>query len=246
MADDTGFELQDNVKQPTSIQDLRPKMQLTGRVTNIDLYGAFVDIGIGKDALVHISKLKKGAVNRVDEILSLDDQVTVYVDKVDTHSQRVSLTMIKPLDVTWNELKKGQVFTGRITRLEPYGMFVDIGAERAGLVHVSEMGGELIGRPSDVFSTDDEVNVRVIDFDRRKRRIDLALVTETVREEGNEEESEEDEEVQTAMELALRQALEGTESHLLNGRKKRPQMTSPQKRKDQDDLLNRTLRNRKS
>jgi small subunit ribosomal protein S1 len=228
---------------PATFHDLRPKMMLTGRVTKIDLYGAFVDIGIGRDALIHISRLKRGPVNRVDEVLSEGDEVTVWVSRVDSESGRVSLTMIKPLDVTWNELKKGDIYTGRITRLEQYGAFVEIGAERPGLIHVSEMGDEL-RRPSELFSVDQEVSVSILDFDRRKKRIDLTLAREEASEAGGSEE-EEDAPPATAMEVALRRAFEETDAPLALSTKK-DRRSRGRGRRAQDEILSRTLRSRKS
>ncbi len=246
MAEKLDFEPTEPAEQPTSIHDLTPKMQLTGRVTSIDLYGAFVDIGIGRDALVHISKLSSGAVNRVDEVLTVGDEVTVYVDRVDTQTGRVSLTMVKPLDVTWHDLKPGQVFNGTITRLEPYGAFVDIGAERPGLLHVSEFADEGIRHPSELYSVNQEISVRVVDYDRRRRRIDLGLARAGSDEASQEE--EQPEEMPTAMEVALRQALEDTDSPLLPApRKQRSQRRSRGRRRAvQDDILSRTLSSRKS
>lgn len=243
MAHETTIEDTVAPESPATIHDLRPKMMLTGRVTKIDLYGAFVDIGIGRDALIHISRLKRGPVNRVDEVLSEGDEVTVWVSRVDSQSGRVSLTMIKPLDVTWNDLKKGNVYTGRITRLEQYGAFVEIGAERPGLIHVSEMGDEL-RRPNELFSLDQEVSVSILDFDRRKKRIDLALAREETGQVSGSE-AEDEEPPATAMEVALRRALEETDTPIaLRPRKGR--RSRGRSRRTQDDILSRTLRSRQS
>jgi ribosomal protein S1 len=245
MANEQGTEQVLVSERPSSINDLRPKMQLNGRVTKIDLYGAFVDIGIGRDALVHISKIQRGRVNRVDEVLSEGDDVKVYVSTVDTRTGRVSLTMIKPLDVTWNDLKKGAVYKGKITRIEQYGAFVDIGAERAGLVHVSEMGDEFLRHPSDLFAVEQEIEVSVLDYDRKKKRIDLGLASD---DEGAvvDDEEEIEEEPLTAMEIALRKAFEGTETPLTVSRPRRTRRSRNRRRRAQDDILSCTLRSRKS
>jgi ribosomal protein S1 len=246
MMNDSGVDSGAPVDTPSSIHDLRPKMRLDGCVTKIDLYGAFVDIGIGRDALIHISKLKRGQVNRVSEVLSEGDQISAYVDKVDKETGRVSLTMIKPLDVTWGDLKKGNIYKGKITRLEPYGAFADIGAERPGLVHVSELGEEFARRPDELYSVGDDIAVRVLDFDRKKRRIDLTIADSDPDEELSEGE-EDTEETSTAMEIALRRALEGADTPHTEGR--RPQSRRPGNRgrgkRSQEDLLARTLRSRK-
>ena len=68
---------------PTSINDLKPKMQLKGTVSRLELYGAFIDLGLGSNALIHISQLGKEHVNRVADVLNVGDEVSVWVDKVD-------------------------------------------------------------------------------------------------------------------------------------------------------------------
>jgi ribosomal protein S1 len=229
-------------QSPTSINDLRPGMELPGRVTKIDLYGAFVDIGIGKDALIHISKIRRERVNRVSDVLSVGDEVTTYVDRVDATTGRVTVSMIRPLAVPWHKLDVGQVYEGRITRVEKYGAFVDIGAERPGLVHISEMGDEMLRDPSDLFSVKDQVSVRVIQFDRRKRRIDLGLAGPDSEEVPEEEEDEEP--ALTAMEIALRKAMDDAEPDLDSGGGVLG--NDPQRRQMQDDILSRTLRSRKT
>lgn len=233
------------VARPESIQDLHPKMRLAGRVTKIDLYGAFVDIGIGRDALIHISKMSTARVNRVSDILNEGDDVKVYVDAVDPQLGRVSLTMLKPHDVSWSDLRKGQIYPGRIARLEQYGAFVEIGAARPGLLHVSQMGDEFVRHPRELYTMDQEVLVQVLDFDRQKRRIDLALADDDQDQEPDEDEAEE--EALTSMELALRRALEDGGSEITL-RPREPRRTPRRRttRSQQDDILSRTLRERKS
>ncbi|MBN1314916.1 MAG: 30S ribosomal protein S1 [Anaerolineales bacterium] len=230
---------------PTSINELELKMMLTGRVSRIDLYGAFVDIGVGIDGLVHISKIKKGSINRVEEALTVGDEVTVYIDRLDVASNRISLTMIKPLDVTWNEVQVGKVFSGKITRLEPYGAFIDIGAERPGLAHISEMGDQFIRHPNELYAVGDHVDVKVINFDKKKRRIDFSLVVDS-QQESAEEEANIEEESLTAMELAMRKAFDETDNDAFELRKRTSRRGSRKNRKYQDDILSRTLRNRNS
>ena len=124
---------------PQSLADLRPKMELPGKVARLELYGAFIDIGLDTPALIHISQLGSEHVNRVSDVLHTGDEVTVWIDKVDLQRNKITVTMIKPLAVDWNDLQEGQVYTGKVTRLENFGAFVDIGAPKEGLVHVSEV-----------------------------------------------------------------------------------------------------------
>ncbi len=160
---------------PTSIADLAPKMQLTGTVKRLELYGAFIDLGLDATGLIHISKLGSEQVNRVSDVLKEGDEVTVWVEKVDPERQQVMLTMVPPLAVDWTELKTDQVYEGKVTRLETFGAFISIGAEREGLVHISELSHNYVKHPSEVVNVGDEVQVKVLGFNRRKRRIDLSM-----------------------------------------------------------------------
>lgn len=166
---------------PTSIADLTPKMQLKGTVKRLELYGAFIDLGIDATGLVHISKIGGEQVNRVSDALNEGEEVTVWVEKIDPERQQVMLTMIPPLAVDWTELKTDQIYEGKVTRLETFGAFVGIGAEREGLVHISELSHNYVKHPSEVVNVGDEVQVKVLGFNRRKRRIDLSMKALTER-----------------------------------------------------------------
>lgn len=78
------------------IEDLVEGMELQGTVRNVIDFGAFVDIGIKSDGLVHISQLSNGYVKHPMDVVSVGDNVTVWVMNVDTKKGRVGLTMKKP------------------------------------------------------------------------------------------------------------------------------------------------------
>lgn len=83
-------------KDILKMDDLKPGMELQGTVRNVVDFGAFIDIGVKQDGLVHISKLKKGFVKHPLDVVSLGDIVTVWVDSVDTKKERIALTMLAP------------------------------------------------------------------------------------------------------------------------------------------------------
>ncbi len=194
---------------PTSIDDIHPKMELKGIVKKIDLYGALVDIGIGRLGLLHISQLSHDHVKNVSDVLHEGQEITVWVQDVDRQKGRIGLTMIKPPALDWKEIAVNNVYRGTVVRLEKFGAFVDIGAERPGLVHVSELASGYVSSPSDVVSEGDEIEVKVINVDRRKKQIDLS-VRALEQAATRAADDEEDEALPTAMELALRQALESS------------------------------------
>ncbi|MUG86783.1 S1 RNA-binding domain-containing protein [Paenibacillus timonensis] len=81
------------------IEDLVPGMELQGTVRNVIDFGAFVDIGIKNDGLVHISQLSNGYVKHPMDVVSVGDNVTVWVLNVDIKKGRVGLTMRGPAEV---------------------------------------------------------------------------------------------------------------------------------------------------
>lgn len=229
--------------RPRSIEDLEPKMRLEGTVTDIGLHGAVVDVGLSCEGLLHISQLAgDGEVDAVSEAVNVGDEVTVWVTEVQPEQNRVSLTMIEPPDVTWSELREGRIYTGDVTRIEQYGAFVDIGAERPGLLHVREMSTGYVEHPKEMVSVGDEIEVRILRIDRQRQRIDLTrqgLEEEVVAEPEPEEEPEAEEVApQTAMEVAMERA----RADRTRGAGER---RAEKKRKDEDaereEILERTL-----
>ncbi len=219
--------------QPHSITDLQPKMCLQGVVKETQLYGAVVDIGLKYDGLVHISQLCPERANRVTDVVQAGDEVTVWVTKVDSEKGRIGLTMIEPPRVDWHELKEEQIHTGTVTRIESYGAFVDIGAERAGLLHVREMSTGYVPHPSELVQVGEEVQVRILKLDRRKRRIDLTMMG--VNEMEIEDDSEE-EPTKTTMEIAIQRAQTQQQKHGHRHRKRKRLDLS-----EQEDILARTI-----
>ncbi len=78
-----------------SIEDLRPGMELKGTVRNVVDFGAFVDVGVHQDGLVHISKLANRFVKHPSDVVRVGDNVTVWVEKVDLDRKKISLTMVQ-------------------------------------------------------------------------------------------------------------------------------------------------------
>ncbi len=152
---------------------LQPKARLTGKVIKTTIAGAIVDIGQKVPGVIHISQLQKDPVNRVEDVVKVGQEVTVWVRRV--HDDRVELTMVEPLMLEWRELKPEMVVKGKVSRLEAYGAFVEIGAERPGLVHVSEISHDYVKNPSDVLKEGDEVEAKILDVDRRKKQIRLSI-----------------------------------------------------------------------
>lgn len=236
-----GMSDESNVSAPKSVGELVPKMELKGTVKRIELYGAFVDIGVGQDALLHISQLGQPNVRNVEDIVKAGDEITVYVIRVDEAQGRVALSLVKPPDFTWEDLQEGQTVSGKVVRVESFGVFVDIGAERPGMIHISELSDNYVGSASDVAKVGDTVQARVIKINRKKRQIDMSM--KTVQEPIEMPvEDEADSAIPTAMELALREAMDGKKEQ--RARHENRERDKREKRmREQEEIIARTLRN---
>jgi small subunit ribosomal protein S1 len=157
-----------------TITDLEPGRQVTGRVKSVTAFGAFVDLGVGPQGLVHISQLARRRVEKVTDVVKVGDEVQVWVKKVDKKRGRISLTMIKPATVHLRDLELDAVVQGVVTRIEPYGVFVDIGTGRDGMVHISELANGYVESPGAVVSVGDRLEAKVIQVDRKARKVNLS------------------------------------------------------------------------
>jgi len=231
----------------TDISDVKRKMRFSGMVLKTTLAGALVDIGLETPGVVHISQLQKEPVNKVEDVVQVGDSVDVWVRRVDKNKGRIELTMIEPLGLEWREIKKNKVVKGKVERIENFGVFVDIGAERPGLVHISEITHDYIRDPKEVIKEGDEVDVKVLGVDRRRKKIKLSMkaleekpekaVKKALKEDRKE--TEKDELIPTAMEIAWREAMERAQTQ--DDEVTKPKQKAIPQDNEMDDLLSRTL-----
>jgi small subunit ribosomal protein S1 len=214
--------------------DLQRRMKVTGKVVRVEDFGAFVAIGAPKDGLVPVSQMSKTRVNSPADVLKEGDEVTVWVTSVNRKERKIGLSLIEPPAVDWSEIKRGQPVTGKVTRLEKFGAFVDIGAEREAMIHVSEISTGYIDHPSELLQVGEEVEAQVLEVDSRKKQIKLSI---KALERQIAPQAEPDAPLLTPMEIAFQEA---------QGRRKRPARTAPATpaasvRDEQEDIFRRTI-----
>lgn len=164
---------------------LEPGVVLTGRVTAVKEYGAFIDLGGGIEGMVHISELAFGHVKHPEEILSVGQQIEVAVLRIEQTSnpkrpQKIALSIRALAKDPWTEAAErfpsGTRATGKVTRLQPFGAFVELVPGLEGMIHVSELGADRrINHPEEVLSTGQQVEAVVLQVEPQRRRIALSL-----------------------------------------------------------------------
>lgn len=160
------------------LEKLSKGMRLKGTVSSIVDFGAFVDLG-GIDGLIHISELSWSHVNHPSEVVKVGEEVEVEVLDVDLQRERISLGLKQTTEDPWTKLVEtypvGTVVDGKVTKIVPFGAFIELGANVEGLVHISEMAMKHIDSPAQVVHVGDAVKVKVMDVNVERRRISLSM-----------------------------------------------------------------------
>ena len=158
--------------------EIKSGMRLKGTVSSIVDFGAFVDLG-GIDGLIHISELSWNHVNHPSEVVKVGQEVEVEVLDVDLNRERISLGLKQTTEDPWRALVKkypvGAIVEGTVTKLVPFGAFVDLGDGIEGLVHISEMANKHVDQPAQVTAVGSKVQVKVMEIDLDRRRISLSM-----------------------------------------------------------------------
>src|SRR5579872_4629178 len=160
------------------LQNLKPGERRKGVVSSVVNFGAFVDLG-GMDGLVHVSELSWKHVDHPSSVVAVGDEVTVQVLDVDLDKERISLSLKATQSDPWQEFaaahRVGELVYGRITKIVPFGAFVQVGDGIEGLVHISEMATHHVDLPEQVVSPSEELWVKIIEIDLQRRRISLSI-----------------------------------------------------------------------
>jgi small subunit ribosomal protein S1 len=149
----------------------------TGTVSSIVNFGAFVDLG-GVDGLVHVSELSWKHVDHPSEVVDVGQEVRVEVLDVDLERERVSLSLKATQEDPWRQFARihevGEIIEGRVTKLVPFGAFVELDDAIEGLVHISELADRHVEKAEDEVGVHDRIPVKIIDIDLDRRRISLS------------------------------------------------------------------------
>ncbi len=160
------------------LNNLKPGERRKGIVSSVVNFGAFVDLG-GMDGLIHVSELSWKHIDHPSQVVTVGDEVEVEVLDVDSSKERISLSLKATQMDPWQVFAEGhavdQLVYGRVTKLVPFGAFVQVGDGIEGLVHISEMATHHVDSPDQVVSPGEELWVKIIELDTGRRRISLSI-----------------------------------------------------------------------
>jgi len=160
------------------LNNLKPGERRKGVVSSVVNFGAFVDLG-GMDGLIHVSELSWKHVDHPGSVVAVGDEVDVEVLEVDRDRERISLSLKATQQDPWQEFASnhqvGELVYGRVTKLVPFGSFIQVGDGIEGLVHISEMSAHHVDLPEQVVTPGEELWVKIIDLDLERRRISLSI-----------------------------------------------------------------------
>ena len=153
--------------------------EFDGEIKQLKEYGAFIDIG-GIEGLVHVTELSWNRVDHPSELLKVGETVRVQVLRYGTETGKLSLTIKRLYPNPWSllgtEYEEGSVYPGKVTRFEEYGAFVELAPGLEGLVHNSEASWDgSVRHAQDVVDVGEEVQVKLLSFERKRRRISLSI-----------------------------------------------------------------------
>ena len=149
-----------------------------GIVKNLTDWGAFIDLN-GVDALLHITDISWGRINKPAELLSIGQTIKAKIIKIDDESKKISLGVKQLTDDPYvkviNNYEIGKVYPATITKVQDYGCFAKLEDGLEGLIHQSELSWTKKNiHPGKVLSTSQKIDVQVLEKDIEKRRLSLS------------------------------------------------------------------------
>lgn len=174
------LELEREEQKRQAVDALVPGARLPGKVTRIEQYGAFVDVG-GVEGLLHVSQMDYQRVNDPNEYVELGQEIEVEVLKIEEGGSRISLGIKQLKPDPWDDFlafnEVGSIVPGKVTRIENYGAFMELAPGLEGLCHISQLSPARVDRVRSIVTEGQTVDVRIANIDRDQRRIGLSRLT---------------------------------------------------------------------
>ena len=205
--------------RPDPWEEIEKKYEIgsivSGKVTHLTDFGAFVEIEEELEGLIHISDLAwDKRVEHPREILGEKREIQVKILNIDTKNRKISLGLKQTSPDPWMELiqkhRVGNMISGKIQQITNFGVFVNLAPGIDGMIHVSELDEQYVSHPEKIALIGDNIEAQIVEINKEKRRIRLS--------------------VRRLMETKRKKRQEA-------GARKGGQRTAPRKRKDSISIL---------
>jgi small subunit ribosomal protein S1 len=154
---------------------------VSGKVTNVTGFGAFIDLG-GVEGLAHVSEISWGRVRHPSDVVKVGDLVRAYILNIDPGRGRIALSLKRLCPNPWETAQEryfpGQITGATITSIVPYGAFARLEEGLDGLIHITEINSMNEEQPLQSLAEGQQVQVRVLHVDASKQRLGLSLLTD--------------------------------------------------------------------
>ena len=149
-----------------------------GKVTGLSNFGAFVDLG-GADGLIHISEMSWSMVRSPEDIVSIGQEIDVYILKIDRESMKIALSLRRLEPEPWETIHErynvGDIVDARITKLANFGAFARLEDSIEGLIHITELSAAVVTNPSEVVSEGEVRKVKILRIEADRKRLGLSM-----------------------------------------------------------------------
>jgi small subunit ribosomal protein S1 len=172
----------------TPLDELVVGSEVEGKIRSVMAFGAFIDFGAATDGLLHVSEISNEFIKDATEKLTAGETISCKIKAVNMEKGQIALTCKDPAerggdrprrarpDLSEFESADAKAFvSGTVRSITDFGAFVTLKEGVDGLLHISAIQEGGVGKVSDVLKIDQEVQVRVVSFDKGKRRIGLSM-----------------------------------------------------------------------
>jgi len=155
--------------------------EVSGKITKLLPYGAFIEIEKGVEGLVHVSELSwVKRITRPSDVLELDQEIKAVVLGISIEEQKISLGVRQLEENPWSEIEArypiGKEIKGEVRNLTAYGAFVGLEEGIDGMIQVSDLSWtRKINHPSEMLKKNDEVEAVVLSIDKENQRVSLGI-----------------------------------------------------------------------
>jgi small subunit ribosomal protein S1 len=148
-----------------------------GKITAVTDFGAFIEFDDNMEGLIHISELAWQRIEDPRDYIKIGDKVKAVIINID--GSKIFLSMKKLIDDPWKHIedkyKIGQTVKGKVLKINPFGLFVELDKEIHGLAHVSELSDKSGVEPKDVAKIGDVIDFKIVSIEPTDHRLGLSL-----------------------------------------------------------------------